>query len=141
MAPGTYFVSISPLFFYPYGAEVGGGVWGAGVGSRGIKGGTWKFPKLGPTHRWLSVGGGDVLHMYITYVWMYVHFCDKKLDLDLHIDPHILTICGDFFFKMANPTAFSLMSPSKTIEICSQLKYLVETHSHSFRKNQFVMFK
>ena len=28
-----------------------------GVGCRGW-GGTWKFPKLGPTHRWLSVGGG-----------------------------------------------------------------------------------
>ena len=27
------------------------------VGGRGW-GGTWKFPKLSPTHRWLSVGGG-----------------------------------------------------------------------------------
>ena len=28
-----------------------------GVGGRGW-GGTWKFPKLGPTHKWLSVGIG-----------------------------------------------------------------------------------
>ena len=57
-----------------------------GLGSRGVKGGqggTWKFPKLGPTHRLLSVGGrGVYLHMYITYVHTYVCFCDKKLDLD-----------------------------------------------------------
>ena len=30
-----------------------------GVGGRGL-GGTWKFPKLSQTHRWLSVGGGEV---------------------------------------------------------------------------------
>ena len=29
-------------------------------GAGGLRGGTWKFPKLGPTHRWLSVGGGGV---------------------------------------------------------------------------------
>ena len=36
MAPGTFFVSISPLFLDPFGAEAGpgGGVWGAG----GVKG-------------------------------------------------------------------------------------------------------
>ena len=28
-----------------------------GVGRGGL-GGTWKFPKLSQTHRWLSVGGG-----------------------------------------------------------------------------------
>ena len=56
MAPGTFFVSISPLFLDPFGAGAGpgGGVW---VGGRV---GTWKFPKLDPTHRWLSVGGGGV---------------------------------------------------------------------------------
>ena len=62
MAPGTFFVSISPLFLNPFGAGAGPGGGGAG----GVKGGTWKFPKLGPTHRWLSVGGGGV------YVRMYV---------------------------------------------------------------------
>ena len=39
-------------------------VWGGqiqGVGGRGLVGGTWKFPKLSPTHGWLCVGsGGDV---------------------------------------------------------------------------------
>ena len=29
-----------------------------GVG--GQRGGTWKFSKLGPTHTWLSVGGGGM---------------------------------------------------------------------------------
>ena len=69
MAPGTFFVSISPLFLDPSGAGPGpgGGVWGAG----GVRGGTWKFPKLGPTHRWLSVGGGGV-RTYVCYEHMYV---------------------------------------------------------------------
>ena len=31
-----------------------------GVGGRGLVGGTWKFPKLSPTHRWLCVGDGGV---------------------------------------------------------------------------------
>ena len=44
--------------------------WGRGGG--GGWGGTWKFPKLGPTHRWLSVGVGVYLCMYVTYV-TYVH--------------------------------------------------------------------
>ena len=29
-----------------------------GVGGRGLVGGTWKFPKLSPTHGWLCVGDG-----------------------------------------------------------------------------------
>ena len=32
----------------------------AGAGGWGSRGGTWKFSKLGPTHTWLSVGGGGV---------------------------------------------------------------------------------
>ena len=36
---------------------LGQGVRGWGQG--GSKGGTWKFPKLGSTHKWLSVGGGE----------------------------------------------------------------------------------
>ena len=44
-----------------------------GVGEEGGGwGGTWKFPKLGPTHRWLSVGAGGV-PMYVCYVCTYVH--------------------------------------------------------------------
>ena len=30
---------------------------GAGGKGLGVKGGHWKFPKLGSTYRWLSVGG------------------------------------------------------------------------------------
>ena len=57
--------------------EAGG--WGSrgvqGGGQGGSKGGTWKFPKLGPTHRLLSVGGVGctyvcTLHTYVrTYVF------------------------------------------------------------------------
>ena len=37
---------------------------GGGWGSRGW-GDTWKCIQVGPTHRWLSVGGGGVyVHMY-----------------------------------------------------------------------------
>ena len=38
----------------------------------GSRGGAWKCSKLGPTHRWLSVGGGGVyICMYVcTYVFM-----------------------------------------------------------------------
>ena len=71
------------------------GGWGSRGGQRGVKGGTWKFPKLGPTHRWLSVG--VYICTYVMYLHTYVRFCNKKLDLDPHIDPHILTICGQFF--------------------------------------------
>ena len=38
-------------------------VWGGqtqGVGGWGLKGGTWKFPKMSPTHRWLFVGAGGM---------------------------------------------------------------------------------
>ena len=86
MAPGTFFVSISPLFLDPFGAGAGpgGGVWGAG----GVKGGTWKFPKLGLTQRWLSVGGGGVC-MYIRYVHTYVCFSGIKssFNVDLPMGP------------------------------------------------------
>ena len=35
-----------------------------GVGGQGgVKGGTWKFSKLGPTHTWLSVGGGECTYV------------------------------------------------------------------------------
>ena len=43
-------------------------VWGGqtqGVGGRGLVGGTWKFPKLSPTHRWLSVGGGGCMYVQL----------------------------------------------------------------------------
>ena len=40
------------------------GVGGRGWGSRGW-GDTWKCIQVGPTHRWLSVGGGGLyVHMY-----------------------------------------------------------------------------
>ena len=39
--------------------EGGGGWWG-----------TWKFPKLGPTHRWLSVEAGGCT--YVCTLCMYV---------------------------------------------------------------------
>ena len=42
------------------GAEPGGRGWG----SRGW-GDTWKCIQVGPTHRWLSVGGGGVC-MYVS---------------------------------------------------------------------------
>ena len=32
-----------------------------GVGGGGLVGGTWKFPKLSPTHGWLCVGDVGVL--------------------------------------------------------------------------------
>ena len=43
------------------GAEPGGG---RGWGSRGW-GDTWKCIQVGPTHRWLSVGGGGAVCMYV----------------------------------------------------------------------------
>ena len=39
----------------------------AGAGNWGSRGGTWKFSKWGPTHTWLSVGGGGVC----TYVQLW----------------------------------------------------------------------
>ena len=57
------------------------------MGSRGDQGGTWKFPKLGPTHRWLSVGGVYVC-MYVMYVCTYVCFWHKiKFQVDLPMGP------------------------------------------------------
>ena len=53
--------------------------WGRGGGWR-LGGGTWKFPNLSRTHRWLPVGAGGVnLCTYVMYVHTFVHFCDKKL--------------------------------------------------------------
>ena len=38
------------------------GVGGRGWGSRGW-GNTWKCIQVGPTHRWLSVGGGGCMYI------------------------------------------------------------------------------
>ena len=48
-----------------------GGSRGSKGGQGGSKGGTWKFPKLGPTHRWLSVGGGRCTYVctLCTYIF------------------------------------------------------------------------
>ena len=35
------------------------------VGGQGGWGGTWKFSKLGPTHTWLSVGGGGCTYVQL----------------------------------------------------------------------------
>ena len=40
------------------------GVGGRGWGSRG-SGDTWKCIQVGPTHRWLSVGGGGAVCTYV----------------------------------------------------------------------------
>ena len=66
-----------------HGVGEGGGGWG----------GTWKFPKLGPTHRWLSVGAGGVPMYVCTYVRSF--FVIKNSDLD----PHILTKYVGHHFK------------------------------------------
>ena len=68
--------------------------WGRG-GGWGL-GGTWKFPKLSPTHRWLSVGGGGVyIHTYIMYVHTFLcHKVTLKFQVDLDpwaLDPPIFT--------------------------------------------------
>ena len=70
------------------GQEQGQGVGCGGAG--GVKGGTWKFPKLGPTHRWLSVGGrGVYVCMYVTYICTYIHFSGIKssFNVDLPMGP------------------------------------------------------
>ena len=68
--------------------------WGRGGG--GGWGGTWKFPKLGPTHRWLSVGGWGCTYvrMLCMYIRTYI-FVIKNSDLD----PHILTKYVGHHFK------------------------------------------
>ena len=45
---------------FVWGAEPGGRGWG----SRGW-GDTWKCIQVGPTHRWLSVGGGEAVCTYV----------------------------------------------------------------------------
>ena len=45
MAPGTFFVSISPLFLDPFGAGAGPGVGCGGTG--GVKGGYLEISKTG----------------------------------------------------------------------------------------------
>ena len=75
------------------GTDPGGRGWGLWAGGWG---GTWKFPKLGPTHKWLSVGGGGVyICTYVTYVRMYICICDIKCRSRPmgHQSP------SDFFFK------------------------------------------
>ena len=69
-------------------------------------GGTWKFPKLGPTHRWLSVGGGGV-HMYVCYTRTYVcMFLKQKLDLDpWAMEPSP----SDFFLEIPGRPGSSLL--------------------------------
>ena len=58
--------------------------WGRG-GGWGL-GGTWNFPKLGPTHRWLSVGAGGCTYVYMLrmYICRYV-FVINSSDLDPQI--------------------------------------------------------
>ena len=69
MAPGTFFVSISPLFLDPFGAGVGpgGGVWGAG----GFKGGYLEIPKTGSnTEMAVCRGWGGVCMYVCTYIFL-----------------------------------------------------------------------
>ena len=54
-----------------HGVGEGGGGWGV----------TWKFSKLGSTHRWLSVGAGGCTYVCTlrTYVRMYVFVIKSQI--------------------------------------------------------------
>ena len=104
-------------------------------GQGGSRGYTWKFPKLGPTHRWLSVwGGGVYVHYVHMYIHTYVHFWHKiKFQVDLPMGPWP-KYGSDFFLKLAYPTVFSPQILSNTITPCAQLKYLRKIWPHSIKK-------
>ena len=56
------------LLLYMVGTARSKRVGGQGGVNGGSRGGTWKFPKLGATHRWMSVGGGGCTYVH-TFLW------------------------------------------------------------------------
>ena len=76
-----------------YAKIIGMFLWGKshGVGGGG-SGVTWKFPNLGPTHRWLAVGAGGCTYVHTLHMYIFVI---KSSDLD----PHILTNYVGHHFK------------------------------------------
>ena len=86
------------------GADPGGRGWGLWAGGWGVPG---NFQKLGPTHKWLFVGGGGCT--YITYICI----CDIKCRSRPmgHQSP------SDFFLKIAEPTALASTGHSNQTNI------------------------
>ena len=103
---------------------------GLGAGGRGVPG------NLGPTHRWLSVGGGGCTYVRTlrTYIHTYVFGKKMKFQLDLPMGPGP-TSPSDFFLEITNPTAFSPQVLSNTITPCVPLEYLVEIRPHSIKNS------
>ena len=74
LKPALVYVKIIGTFVC--GTEPGGRGGAGGWGGRGWGwGGTWKCPELGPTHRWLSVGGGGCT--YVCTLRTYICFWHK----------------------------------------------------------------
>ena len=126
-----------------------GPIWGRGrargwgVGGWGVKGGTWKFPKLGPTHRWLSVGGGGVyVHMtlckkwpkvnhglkivnYITCMWHFSCRWYRPPEVDFNWYPTISNpYCHDIQTRRCELTQGKKMTQSKSWIKKSKLFYM-----------------
>ena len=101
-----------------------GPIWGRGrargwgVGGWGVKGGTWKFPKLGPTHRWLSVGGGGCMYvrMLCTYIHMYVFMIQNVLGPRAH-GSRSNESPSDFFLEITNSPVSLLIGHSNHTNI------------------------